>query len=122
MKQIRIGEMNQVITLKRLVKASDQAGGTTSTLEDVRELWGKVRTLSAHERMILAQTGQVVTHDVHLRWSDDYLTFGSTRAELTKTHILIFSGRQLRIEYVVNLDEADWVLHLRCAEETPGGE
>ena len=86
---------------------NDGYGNTKKNWVQVAAVWAEVRPLRGYEVTIADKKGQEITHNVKIRY----------RPGLKKeTQRVIFKGRILAIEYIINKDERNIELNLQCKE------
>ena len=103
---MRIGNMRSRITIQTLGGSIDEGGGQTTTWLELDVVWAHIRPLSGREILMAdAQLG-VVTHEIRIRY----------RTDVTTAHRIILGSRTFNIKAVLNPDDNDKRLLLKCEE------
>lgn len=71
---MRIGRLDQRVTLVRIVETRDEAGGPASSETDVATVWARVISQKGDEALKAAQQTASRTIRVGLRWREDVET------------------------------------------------
>ncbi len=112
-RQIPIGKMRIPITVEVLTEgAVDAMNMPTKTWATSFPAWARMRTLSAEERLEAAQVGAKRTISFVMPYRDTPTVVASMRLKAR--------GRTFNIESVVNIDEEDRYLDLKCHEIVTG--
>ena len=99
-------ELDKRVTLQERVQVLDETGGFSSTWTKVADLWAKIEPVSGMQVYRMAQTEAPITHKVTVRY----------RSGVTTKQRLLFKGRVLDIVEVLNPEEANVSLIMRCRE------
>ncbi len=105
---VKIGDLRHRITFQSERKVADTYRGHTSTWDDVATVWAKVEPVSGREYYYSHQLKNVISHKITVRHRDDIT------AELR----IVFEKRIMKIESLVNLQEQERFIEIRCIEET----
>lgn len=86
MKQFRIGDLKERVTIQQITLASDGQGGSTETWTDVQTVWAHIEAVfnvtQTKEQNVAEQRKPVQTHKVRIRYNptmtpDKRLKWGS---------------------------------------------
>ncbi len=97
----------------RLTGESDGAGGTVDNFktgqgwETVAPTWAAIRPASASTKTVAQQRKSEVTHEVLIRYREDF----------NEKDVIKYDGRKLEIDTIINLDEQKRYLKLECRED-----
>lgn len=91
----RIGNMRERITLQRLERIPDGAGGSEETFVDVATVWARVEPVKSAEQFMAGGIQGIDDLLVHIRHRDD----------VNQLWRMIWRDRQLSITGIRNLDE-----------------
>lgn len=100
------GKLIHSITVQRAVLTPDGAGGNTRSWIDVMTARAFVKPISGSERMYAMRIEANTTHKIYMRY---------TAALLTSDRI-IFKGRTLEVNAVINIEERDRWLEVHAVE------
>ena len=107
--RVRIGALRHRVTLQKNTRTSSATGAKADNWTDVATLWAEVKPHAARELSAADSRYQQTTHQVTIRY----------REGITHKMRLMFEGRVLQVEYVLNSLEQNRWLHLLCQEITP---
>ncbi|MCU1327432.1 MAG: head-tail adaptor protein [Bryobacterales bacterium] len=99
-------QLRHRVTLQSLTLASDGQGGFDETWDTVADLWAEIKPMNGWERMQGMQLETPVTHKVTIRYRND----------ITAKDRLLFGSRVLQIKELLNRDERNFWLDLKCQE------
>jgi SPP1 family predicted phage head-tail adaptor len=104
---MQAGKLRHRLTIqkKELVRDAAKLQHTTQPVT-VCEVWGSVEPLNGSESTKADQEVALATHRVVIRW----------RAGIEPQMEVLFRGRTLGIESVLNIEERDRKLELMCVE------
>lgn len=101
--------LRQRITFQEPVETPDGAGGYTRSFSDVATVWAEMLPYAPSlggERLQGRQLQEQVTHRVLIRY----------RADITTAMRIYYAGRYFNIRSVINVNEANVLLHLLAEE------
>lgn len=110
---MKIGELDQRITIERPGSAVDNGYTTTREWEAVATVWAKYSPGTGSERSEQARQGAEMVETFRIRWSPDV-------AGIDPTHRVLFKGRAC---YVVSAAEVQRraVIEIKTIARTDGG-
>lgn len=101
-----VGKLRHRVTIQGLIRADDGYGGITETWQDVATVWAAVEPLRGTERYRAQQVQAELSHKVVMRYREGI-----------KPHLrLLYNGRVLEIEAVVDVEERHRWFELLCSE------
>lgn len=103
------GKARHVVHLQQQERTTDAGGGFAEAWVTYAKVRAVITPASAYEAMVAMQRGENVTHDVLIRYRD------GVRAR----HRILWGARVLDITGVINVDERNVMLRLRCQESDP---
>ena len=105
---MRAGNLRHRVVIQRPVEERNDLGEVVHrSWAEVATVWSDVHPLDGRERWLEASVRPELTHAVRLRY----------RGDVTSECRLLHDGRVLRIDSVVNIEERNRELRLRCVEE-----
>ncbi|MDD5353021.1 MAG: phage head closure protein [Candidatus Omnitrophica bacterium] len=96
--------------LQHATYAQDSSGSTTETWTDIASIWAKIQPLSGRLLDVAKQAQSEVTHEITIRY----------RENVTPDKRIKYGSRIFVIESVINIDERNYWLVLRCKETVAG--
>lgn len=105
---VHAGLLRKRISIERLTETPDGGGGWTVTWAELDKAWAYIKPLSGTESMVAMQLEDVITHDIVIRY----------RSDITAKDRIVYAGRDFNIISVINPEERDKWLQLRCEEGT----
>lgn len=105
------GKLRHRVTIQELVRADDGYGGITETWQDVATVWAAVEPLRGSERYRAQQVQSELAYKVTMRY----------RAGIKPQMRLVYGGRVLEIEAVIDVEELHRWLELLCSEVVQNG-
>jgi SPP1 family predicted phage head-tail adaptor len=99
-------KLRHKVTIQERGITTDEGGGKVEGWVNVQTVWANVRPSSASELTLGMQTQQQVTHTVEMRY----------RAVNKSQQRLLFNGRPLEIQTVVNVGQRGEQLQIKCLE------
>lgn len=105
---IRAGTLRKLVTIQTITRADDGAGGFTETWTDTATVRAAVAPLEGREQLEAMQTGLRQPVRVRMRY----------RAGVTTAQRLVYEGRTLEIQSVVDPEERHRELVLLATETT----
>lgn len=93
--QARIGELRHRLTFQTRTKTSDGMGGFTAPWTDSFTVWGRVRAVSARERLFSQKMDAEVTHEIIVRY----------RTGITSEMRFTYDGRTFQVKAPFTPDE-----------------
>lgn len=137
---MRAGKLRHFIILQKEVQVDNGIGGFTTTFEDFRGVWSRIKSLRGREIYESHQTKSIVNHIVTIRrisfgggyfgstyWGDHYFgrsywggdNIETTGGDLSKMEIEFknkVTNKRFRIHDVRNHEERNELLNLDCEE------
>jgi len=104
---IKIGDLRHRVTFQKKTKLPDGHHGHTSSWEEVVTVWAKVDPVSGREYYYSHQLKNALSHKITIRYRDD----------ITEELRAVFEERIMKIESLINLEEKERFMVLRCIEE-----
>jgi SPP1 family predicted phage head-tail adaptor len=101
-----IGKLRDRITIEEKTQVEDGSGGFSETWSTFATVWAEVLPTSSAERFFAEKLEMTTTHKVRIR----YL------AGLSSSMRINLGARVLKIQGIVNLEERDRFLELKCEE------
>lgn len=101
-----VSKMRQRVTIQAVSGASDGQGGISETWADVATVWASIEPMSDYERFQAQQLQTNTTHKVMIRYYSG----------LTTKHRLLFGSRVFNIKGILNLNEENAFMQLKCVE------
>lgn len=105
---LRIGDFRHRITFQREREVPDDSHGHTSLWDDVATVWAKVEPVSGNEFYYAMQLKNAITHKITVRYRND----------ITDLLRIIFEKRIMKIESLINIQEREKFIQLRCVEDS----
>jgi SPP1 family predicted phage head-tail adaptor len=102
-----VGKLNKRIVLERMSTVSDGMGGTTGTVEDVREIWGRVQPLSGRRLFEAQQIDNTLTHEIEIRHQG---------FDLGQGYRIRYGERVFVPHSIINVDEDGFVFKVIASE------
>lgn len=96
------------VEIQKLVIYEDEIGEQITEWETIAEVWASISPLRGKEYWAAAQVQSETTHEVIMRYPG---------VEITPAHQLVFKGRTLNIQSVINVEERNRELQLLCKEK-----
>jgi len=103
---VKIGKLRHRITIQDKVTVPDGYGGMTSTWQDVATVWASVEPLKGKELYEAHQMKAELTHRVRIRYVEG----------IKPQMRIVFRGRELAIEAIIDAEERHQSLELLCSE------
>lgn len=103
---MRAGQLRHRVTIQEPVEARNGYNEAITTWAPVATVWASVEPLSGREFFAAEHVQSEITHRVRLRW----------RPGIAPTMRVLFGGRHLMIEAVINYRELGTEMHLMCRE------
>jgi SPP1 family predicted phage head-tail adaptor len=103
---MQAGKLRHRITIQEPVTARNNYGEAITTWTAVATVWASVEPLSGREFFAAEHVQSEVTHRVRMRW----------QSGITPDMRVLFEGRVLKIEAVINYSERRTDLQLMCQE------
>lgn len=123
---MKFGKMRHRVTIQKLTRTDDGAGGYTETWEDIATVWAAVEPLSGREYYLAQQTQAEVSHKVTMRygqWYDEYFLTPFSSAQEGETVVkpqmrIVYDGRPFSfdIQSVIDVKERHRELVVLCKE------
>ena len=102
------GTLNKKLTIAELQLIENETGGYADEPQPVEKfrVWGNIKPLSGRRYWEAQSDNAKITHEVRVRFN----------REITRELIVIYQDRELVIEHVINVEEANKELILHCYE------
>ena len=104
---VKISDLRHRITFQSERKVADEHHGHTSIWDNVATVWAKVEPVSGREYYYSHQLKNVISHKITIRYWEG----------LTAELRIIFEERIMKIESLINLQEQERFIEIRCIEE-----
>lgn len=105
---MNINKMRHRVTIEHKNGSTNDGGGNRlPNWEPLATTWAEVKPLQGNEVFIAEQAGQTTTHLVTMRYRND----------LKSNMRLSFNNRILVIQTIINKNEKNEALEIRCQEE-----
>lgn len=101
-----IGKMRFRAELQSPTSTTDAGGGSAVTWTRLTNLYCNIKPIRAEEKYRQGQVQDSVTHDVYIRHRDNIST----------KYRLVYESRVFNIRGILNIDERDRYLLLKCQE------
>lgn len=112
--RVRAGHLRRRVQLQRRVTSTDAEGSPQESWTTVGSAWVAIEPLTAQERLIAAQAGVQVTHNVTTRYRSDLV--GPTAHDMR----LVEGSRVLEVtEQPMDAEERHRELQFQCRELLP---
>lgn len=108
---MRAGNLRSRVTIQSRSSTPDSFGEQGSAWQDVATVWASVEPLSGRELLSAQQVQGEISHRVRCRF----------RSGVTTAHRLLFAGRVLDIQAVINPQERGVMLEILCREGPTDG-
>ena len=112
-KTAHVGQLKAFMTLQKNTVTVDSGGERANSWGTFDTLYARIEPLKPYERSLAAQNGMLITHDVTVRYRED---FGTTDTRLLGRYRLIYDGRTFEIRGSMDPDENKRWLILSCEE------
>lgn len=104
---MNINKLRHQVTIEKVTGSTNDGGGNRlPAWGAVATTWAEVRPLQGNEVVIAEQAGQTTTHIVTMRY----------RTDINDDMRLNYNGRILTIQTVINKQEKNEALEIRCQE------
>lgn len=85
-----IGEMTELVTIRREVRSPDGMGGAELSWQDVAEAWAHVRPMSGRERLAADK----------IEASANYLVVVHAPCDVREADVIVWEGEALNVRFV----------------------
>ena len=102
--QLDPGELDQRVTIREKVRASDGAGGFTESWQDYATRWAKVKPMSGERRFAAAQTDHLRDTEVTVRRDPG----------ITESMAIVWQGQSLDIRFIEDHGPRAAYMRLEC--------
>lgn len=102
----QVGKLRYLITLQSEGGSRDAGGGIVSSWSTVDSVYADIRPVSGQERYRQGKVQETITHDIRIRY----------RTDITASNRVSYDSRTFNIKTVINEDERDRYLLLKCSE------
>jgi SPP1 family predicted phage head-tail adaptor len=104
---MNINKLKHRVTIQQQNGTLNDGGGNIKpNWVDVVTVWASVSPINAQESIIAERRGQQVTHSISVRY----------RTDISPKMRLLFNGRVLDIQTIVNINEENKELKIQCLE------
>ena len=103
---IQAGMLRCRSELQRETLVSDGIGGGVKLWEKYADVWAYIKPTSGREALFGMQLEHVITHDVFIRY----------RSGVVASDKLVYNDREFNIVSIINVEERNVWLRLRCEE------
>ena len=100
------GRMNKLIQIQAKSKDQDAAGQPLEVFVLVADLWAEINPLIGKELLLAGEIGSEVTHNVTIRY----------KPNIRPDQRIIYKNRIFEIIYVINKNEDNEFMYLKCKE------
>jgi len=107
-KDYNVAGLRKRVTIQRSTRVSDGQGGYTETWAAIASVWSAIEPVSGFEKLQAMQLAAPVTHKITMRFRSDFVA--SDR--------IAYGNRIFAVKEIINLNEADAFLQIRCIEQT----
>ena len=101
-----IGKMRYKAELQSPTATTDAGGGSAITWSRLTDLYCNIKPIRTDERYRQGQVKDSVSHDVYIRY----------RTDINTKYRLVYNSRNFNIKGIMNVDERDRYLLLKCQE------
>jgi SPP1 family predicted phage head-tail adaptor len=124
---MNIGDLRNRVTIQRYDTTRDEAGQEIPDWKDLATVWASVQPLQGRERFIAQQVQASLSHKVTIRYNRGWYTEWSfvtqnqiapigDQVKVSPKLRLVFDGRVLEINAVIDIEERHRFLELHCSE------
>lgn len=103
---MRIGDYNKLIEFQAPSKISDDMGGFTNSYSTIFDVFAAIWPINAKDQIQSDQMVMEITHKIRIRY----------RRILKSNWRIKYSNRYFAIVSIINLNESNRSLELRCKE------
>lgn len=114
---MRIGQMNQRITIQRRSATKDAYGQEIDSWIDVAEVWAYIRPISGREKLRAFAVESDLSHTVTVRYSAALLP-----PKTVDAWRVMYGDRVFNITSVMNVDEGNKLIVFDCVEGSLDGQ
>lgn len=100
-------KMDKRVSIQTRTQTTDGQGGFTESWATDATVWARIEPMKGYEKFQAMQLQVPLTHKVTIRY----------RSGLTTAKRMLFGARVFDIKEVINLDEANNFLVLKCLEQ-----
>lgn len=104
---IKAGEYNKYVTLSRISTTQGSDGSSSESLTTLGSVWAKIKPLTGREYFSAQQTQGELTHNIICRY---------TAVGLLVRDVVVYGSRTFDIQEIVNVNEGNEEMILRCKE------
>lgn len=104
-KGINPGRMKKRITIMRYQETEDALGNTIQELAPLKSCWAELRPTRGKEQLEYFKNVNDLMYKITIRYMD-----------VTEKDVVVYKGRQFRINYITNPLEENYYLELMCTE------
>lgn len=106
---IGAGDLRHKISIAKEVLAADGGGGHERSYTEYLFVWAMIKPVSARLPQHGDKLEHLITHDVIIRWN-------SATSVVATSDIVVYNNREMKIEGIINIEERNEWLQLRCIE------
>lgn len=106
LKGLNPGRLSRRVTICRYSEGSNELGSMEVVLRPLKEVWAEIRPLRGNEQLEYYKITNRETYKITIRFTD-----------ITEKDVIVFKGRQFRINYMLNPLEANYYLELFVTED-----
>nr|DAF45778.1 MAG TPA: Putative head tail adaptor [Siphoviridae sp. ctmP938] len=106
LKGLNPGRLSRRVTICRYSEGSSELGSMEVVLRPLKEVWAEIRPLRGNEQLEYYKITNRETYKITIRFTD-----------ITEKDVIVFKGRQFRINYMLNPLEANYYLELFVTED-----
>lgn len=101
-----VAKMDRRVTVQAITQTTDSQGGFTESWADVISLWASIEPMSDYEKFQAQQLQTNTTHKITIRYYSG----------ITTKHRLLYGSRVFNIKGILNLNEQNAFMQLKCVE------
>ena len=102
-----IGDLRHRVTVQRPIETQDSEQETVEKWETIGTYWASIKPLRGREFWQAQQANSLISHRVYMR---------ARLVEIKPNYRLLFRGRKLNVEYVMDEEERGVALVMMCKE------
>ncbi len=103
------GDLRHKISIKKEVLKPDGGGGHERSYTEYLIAWAMIKPVSARLPQQGDKLEHIITHDVVIRYN-------TVSRNVASSDIVVYNDRQMKIDGIINVDERNEWLQLRCIE------
>lgn len=114
---MRIGQMNQRVTIQRRSATKDAYGQEIDSWIEVAEVWAHIRPIGGREKLRAFAIGSDLSHTVSVRYSAALLP-----PKTVDAWRIVFGSRIFNITASINIEEGNKTITFDCVEGSADGQ